>query len=76
MPVLAACAVRTVTASAPTYGNPGAVDTPMGVMPLHLVLQIVRGPDVGLPAVLLIATLPTFGALLVIAIVIAFYVLR
>lgn len=43
---------------------------------LHLVVQTVRGPDVGLLALFLVPALPTPGALLVVAAAIALCVLR
>jgi hypothetical protein len=51
VPVLAACAVRTMTRRAPTYDNLVPVDTPFGAVPARLVLQTVRGPDLGVLAV-------------------------
>lgn len=76
VPVLAACAVRTMTRKAPTYDNLVPVDTPMGAVPVRLIMQTLRGPDVGLLAVPLLAGVPAWGAALVVAAVVALAVFR
>ncbi|HEX6357435.1 hypothetical protein [Actinophytocola sp.] len=64
-PVLAACAVRTMTRKTPTYDNLVPVDTPMGTMPVRLIMQTLRGPDLGLLAWVLTFGLPPWGVALV-----------
>lgn len=58
VPVVAACVVRTMTRKPPTYDNLVQVDTPMGAVPARLVLQTVRGPDLGVVALVLLPTVP------------------
>jgi hypothetical protein len=76
VPVLAACAIRTMTRKPPTYDNLVPVDTPLGTMPARLVLQTVRGPDVGVLALPLIPALPPWGVALVLAAVVALALFR
>lgn len=75
-PVLAACAVRTMTRKAPTYDNLVPVDTGMGTMPIRLVLQTLRGPDVGVLAWVLTYDMPPVGVALVVAAVVALALFR
>jgi hypothetical protein len=63
VPILAAAAIRTMTRRPPTYDNLVPVDTPFGALPMRLVMQTVRGPDLGLPALLLVAGTPWWAAL-------------
>ncbi len=76
VPVLAACAIRTMTRRAPTYDNLVPVDTPMGALPLRLVMQTVRGPDLGVLALLFMAGAAWWAALLVAATAVAVALLR
>ncbi|HEX2130893.1 MAG TPA: hypothetical protein VHH15_04980 [Actinophytocola sp.] len=76
VPLAAACAVRTVTGDAPTYDNLAPVDTPMGSMPLRLIAQTLRGPDLGLVALLFVPVLPTPAGAAVVAAAVAVAVLR
>jgi hypothetical protein len=76
IPVLAACAVRTMTRKPPTYDNLMPVDSPFGTFPVRLLLQTGRGPDAGVPALLLIAALPLWAAVLVAGATAALAVLR
>lgn len=76
VPVLAACAVRTMTRRAPSYDNLVPVDTPMGALPLRLIAQTLRGPDLGVVALLFMAASPWWGAALVAALAAAVAVLR
>ena len=76
VPVLAACVIRTMTRRAPSYDNLMPVDTPMGSLPIRLVLQTVRGPDLGVLALAFMAGTPWWGALVVAALAAAVAVLR
>ncbi|GAB1509059.1 hypothetical protein [Actinophytocola sp. KF-1] len=76
VPVLAACAVRTMTRRAPTYDNLMPVDTPFGALPLRLVMQTVRGPDLGVLALAFMAGAPWWGALLTAAAAVTVALLR
>ncbi|HEV7648906.1 MAG TPA: hypothetical protein VGP26_12140 [Actinophytocola sp.] len=76
VPLMAACAVRTVSRPQPTYDNLAQVDTPFGAVPARLILQTLRGPDVGALGVLLLAALPAYAGAVVVALVVAFCVLR
>lgn len=76
IPVLAACAVRTMTRKAPTYDNLVPVDTGMGTMPVRLILQTLRGPDVGVLAWVLTYGMPPVGVALVVAAVLALALFR
>lgn len=76
VPLMAGCAVRTVSRPLPTYDNLGQVDTPFGAMPVRLILQTLRGPDVGVLAVVLLGVLPGYAGAVVVALVVAFCVLR
>ncbi len=67
VPVLAACAVRTMTRRAPAYDNLVPVDTPMGALPVRLVLQTLRGPDLGVLALVFMTGAPWWAASLVAA---------
>lgn len=62
VPVLAATAVRTLTRRAPAFDNLLPVDTPFGALPLRLVLQTLRGPDLGVLALLLLQAAPWWVA--------------
>ncbi|TDV57679.1 hypothetical protein CLV71_101552 [Actinophytocola oryzae] len=76
VPVLSACAVRTMTRKPPTYDNLVPVDTPFGAVPTRLILQTTRGPDAGVLAVLLVSALPVWGAALVVVAVVVLAVFR
>jgi hypothetical protein len=76
IPVLAAAAVRTMTRRAPTYDNLVPVDTPMGALPLRLITQTLRGPDLGAVALVFMAGTPWWAALPVVALAAAVAVLR
>ncbi|GAB3468656.1 hypothetical protein GCM10027436_84630 [Actinophytocola sediminis] len=76
VPLMAACAVRTVTGDPPTYDNLAAVDTPMGAMPLRLVARTLRGPDLGVLALLFVVTSPLPVGLAVVAAAVAVAALR
>jgi hypothetical protein len=76
VPVLSACAVRTMTRKAPTYDNLVPVDTPMGAVPARLIMQTLRGPDAGALAVAIIAGTPLWGTAVVVAAVGALAVFR
>lgn len=76
VPVLAACAIRTMTRPAPSYDNLVPVDTPMGSLPIRLVLQTVRGPDLGVLALAFMADTPWWTAATVAALAVAVAVLR
>ncbi|MGB3443711.1 MAG: hypothetical protein WBA97_33665, partial [Actinophytocola sp.] len=64
VPVLAAAVVRTMTRRAPAYDNLVPVDTPFGAMPMRLILHTLRGPDLGVLALLFIAGAPWWAATL------------
>jgi hypothetical protein len=76
VPVLAASAVRTMTRRAPAFDNLVPVDTPMGALPLRLVLQTLRGPDLGVLALVLTLGTPWWAASAVAAAAVALAVLR
>jgi hypothetical protein len=76
VPLLAACAIRTMTRKPPTYDNLMPVDTPFGKVPLRLIMQTGRGPDIGVLALLLMWGLPPWGAALVAAAAVALAVFR
>lgn len=65
VPVLASCAIRTMTRRAPSYDNLMPVDTPMGSLPLRLIAQTARGPDLGALALIFTAGAPWWTATLV-----------
>lgn len=58
LPVVAAGVVRTATRPPADYTTPAATDTPFGQAPVHLIAQLVRGPDLVVIGVVLIAVLP------------------
>jgi hypothetical protein len=76
VPVLAASTIRTMTRRAPSYDNLMPVDTPMGSLPIRLILQTFRGPDLGALALVVMAGVPWWGAVLVAALAVAVAVLR
>jgi hypothetical protein len=76
VPLLAACVVRTMTRKPPTYDNLMPVDTPFGKVPLRLILQTSRGPDIGVLALPLMSGLPLWGAALVAVAAVALAVSR
>jgi hypothetical protein len=76
VPLLAACAVRTVTRPPPTYDNLAPVDTPVGTIPVRLLLQTVRGPDVGALALAGLALPGGAAGIALVPFVVAFCVLR
>lgn len=76
VPLMAACAVRTVTGDPPTFDSPGSVDTPIGAMPVRIIARTLRGPDIGVLAVLLAAGTPPLVGLAVVAAAVAVAVLR
>lgn len=76
VPVLAACAIRTMTRRAPSYDNLMPVDTPIGALPIRLVVQTLRGPDLGVLALAFMAGASWWVALLVAAVAMAVAVLR
>lgn len=76
VPLMSACTIRTVTRNPPAYDNLVTVDTPMGSLPLRLIAQTVRGPDVGLLALLFIPTVPAAVGAGIVATVVAFCLLR
>jgi hypothetical protein len=76
VPLLAACAVRTVTRPPPTYDNLAPVDTPVGTIPVRLILQTVRGPEVGALALVGLAALPVAAGAGGVILAVAFCVLR
>jgi hypothetical protein len=76
VPVLAACAIRTMTRRAPSYDNLMPVDTPIGALPIRLVVQTLRGPDLGVLALAFMAGASWWVALLVAAVAVAVAVLR
>jgi hypothetical protein len=77
VPVVAAGAVRMVTRQAPSYDDIGETVTPFGtVVPVRLVYQTTRGPDVAALAVLLVHVLPPVAGAVVVAVAVAGCVLR
>jgi hypothetical protein len=78
VPVIAASVVRTATRQALRYDDLGVVDTPMGMMPVGLIRQVVRGPDVGVIAIILLMPVPPplLVSAAVVAGVVMFCVLR
>jgi hypothetical protein len=76
VPVVAACVVRTMTRKAPSYDNPVPVDTPMGSVPVRLIMQTLRGPDAGALAVALMFGTPWWGQAVVVAAVVSLAVFR
>jgi hypothetical protein len=76
VPLTAACAVRTVTGDPPDYDNPGSVDTPMGTMPVRLIMRTLRGPDLGVLTLVFVAAAPLPVGLAVVACAVAVAVFR
>jgi hypothetical protein len=76
VPVVSSCTVRTMTRKPPSFGNLVQVDTPFGALPTRLVLQTLRGPDLGVVALVLAPALPLWGAGLVAAAVVAVALFR
>lgn len=76
VPVVAACVVRTMTRPPPTFDNLVQVDSPMGAVPMRLVLQTTRGPDLGVVALVLLPALPLWGAAPLVVAVLAVAVCR
>ncbi|SFP80202.1 hypothetical protein SAMN05421810_103466 [Amycolatopsis arida] len=76
VPLAAGTVLRAATRRPLNYANVGATDTPLGQLPVGLAAQAVRGPDLGIVGVLLLAVLP-FGwpALVVAAVLTAWCVL-
>jgi hypothetical protein len=75
-PVLAAAAVRTMTRCPPSYDNLIPVDTPLGTLPMRLVAQTVRGPDLGILALVLVNGTPWWTAALATGLAMAVAVFR
>ena len=66
VPVVAAGAVRMVTREPPSYDDIGETVTPFGtVVPIRLVYQTTRGPDVAALAIVLVLVLPPLAAVVV-----------
>ncbi|GAA1250072.1 hypothetical protein GCM10009676_40850 [Prauserella halophila] len=76
LPVVAAAVVRTATRPPVDYATPAATDTPFGQAPVHLIAQLVRGPDLLVMGVALLAALPMPAALIVPAAGIGWALLR
>jgi hypothetical protein len=76
VPVLAACTIRTMTRRAPTYDNLIPVDTPIGALPVRLIVQTGRGPDLGVVALVFMAGVPWWGSVLVVVAAVAVATLR
>jgi hypothetical protein len=76
VPVLAAATIRTMTRRPPTYDNLIPVDTPIGALPLRLIAQTLRGPDLGAVALVLMVGTPWWATSLVAAAAMAMAVLR
>jgi hypothetical protein len=76
VPIVAASAVRTMTRRPPTYDNLVPVDTPVGAVPLRLIAQTVRGPDLGALALLFVPGAPWWAAALVAGAAVAVAILR
>lgn len=76
VPLIAACAVRTVTGDPPTYDNLAPVDTPMGAMPVRLIARTLRGPDLGVLALLFVPVVPPAAGAAIVAVAVAVAVLR
>lgn len=76
VPVIAACVVRTSCRPLPRY-DATTVDTPMGMVPVGLIGQVVRGPDLGVLAVwLLTLAVPLVVSLMLVTGVVLLSVLR
>jgi hypothetical protein len=76
VPVLAAAAVRTMTRPPPSYDDLAPVDTPFGKIPVRLVLQTTRGPDLAVVSLVLTGDLPYWGAAIVLTATAAIALLR
>lgn len=76
VPVIAASVVRTATRPPPSYEHPMDAETPFGRIPIGLVVQAVRGPDLGTFAVWLVTVLPLVLSVGVVAGVVLYCVLR
>ncbi|OLF17530.1 hypothetical protein [Actinophytocola xanthii] len=76
VPLVSACAVRTATGAPPAYDNLMPVATPFGTLPVRLVTRTLRGPDLGLFAVLLVPTVPLPVGAAVVTAAVAVAVLR
>lgn len=74
--VVAASVVRTATRPPVDYSTPAATDTPFGQAPVHLVGQLLRGPDLVLIGVLAALALPAAATACVAVALAAWSVLR
>ncbi|TWH21602.1 hypothetical protein [Prauserella rugosa] len=74
--VVVASVVRTATRPPVDYSTPAATDTPFGQAPVHLVGQLLRGPDLVLIGVLAALALPTAATACVAVALAAWSVLR
>ncbi|WP_253859433.1 hypothetical protein [Prauserella alba] len=74
--MIAAGVLRTATRLPVDYATPAATDTPFGRVPVHLITQLVRGPDLVVVGVVLTAVLPMPAALIVAAAGIGWALLR
>ncbi|MEU6644979.1 DUF6297 family protein [Saccharomonospora sp. NPDC046836] len=77
LPVMVGAVVRTATRPPISYEAPGQTDTPFGPAPVRLVAQLVRGPDLGVVGVWLLAAVPLgLVTVLVTAVLVVWCVLR
>ncbi|MGH3877228.1 MAG: hypothetical protein ACRDSK_09365 [Actinophytocola sp.] len=76
IPLTAACAVRTAARPLPSYDNLGQVDTPIGAMPLRLIFQTLRGPDIGVLALIFLPAVPALVRVAVVTLAVLVCVLR
>lgn len=74
--VVAAAVVRTATRPPVDYATPGTTDTPFGQAPVHLIGQLLRGPDLAALGVLATASLPLPVLVTVVAAMVWWAVLR
>jgi hypothetical protein len=58
LPLVVASVLRTAVRPSMSYDNLGITDTPMGQVPTRLIKQFVRGPDLGVLGVIVLAVLP------------------
>ncbi|RZS37735.1 hypothetical protein EV193_105293 [Herbihabitans rhizosphaerae] len=76
MLVVSAAVVRTVARPMPSYDDLMIVDVGFGLVPMRLVVQTVRGPDVALLGVLILSGAGLLESCVVAALVVAVCVLR
>lgn len=76
VPLAVGAVLRTATRPVVTYDNLGVVETGVGMMPVRLIKQFVRGPDVGLLGLGLLFVLPGPAAIAATIVLTGFCLLR